>query len=98
MEMGIVDNDQSLMLDGNAMAGLLQELFEAEMTVEPVECASCGRVGELGSLWAFIETPGYVMRCPSCQRIVLRMTVTRDQVYLDARGAAYLCIPKRNRG
>lgn len=96
MDIGIADETQSLMLDGNAMAGLLHELFDAEMTVSPVECANCGRVGELGSLWAFVETPGYVMRCPGCTNIVIRLTVTPSLVYLDARGAAYLCIPNRN--
>ncbi len=85
----------SLMLDGNALAGLLHELFDIEMTITPVECDSCGRVGELGSLWAFAESPGYVLRCPACQNIVIRMTVTPNQIYLDARGAAFLRIPKR---
>jgi hypothetical protein len=95
MNTGTTDVTESLMLDGNAMAGLLRELFDVEMTMAPVECVSCGRVGELGSLWAFIETPGYVMRCPECQNIIIRMAVTTQEVYLDARGAAYVCIPKR---
>jgi hypothetical protein len=96
METGVIEESQSLMLDGNAMAGLLHELFDAEMTVAPVECASCGRVGAIGSLWAFIESPGYVMRCPECQKIVIRLTIARDHFYFDARGAAYMCIPKHN--
>ena len=95
MDIGFVDETQSLMLDGNALAGLLHELFDVEMTIAPVECATCGRYGELGSLWAFAESPGYVLRCPGCQNIVFRMTVTPDHIYLDARGAAYLRIPKR---
>ena len=90
-----VEEDYSLMLDGNAMAGLLHELFDVEMTGADLECANCGRHGEMGSLWAFVETPGYVLRCPSCQSIVLRMAVTPREVYLDARGAAYLCVPKK---
>jgi hypothetical protein len=95
METGTTDEAQSLMLDGNAVAGLLHELFDTEMTIVVLECASCGRVGEMGSLWAFVESPGYVLRCPDCQNIMMRMTVTPDQVYLDARGAAYLRIPKK---
>ena len=97
MEIGMVEESQSLMLDGNAMAGMLHVLFDTEMTVAPVECASCGRVGELGSLWAFVESPGYVMRCPGCQNIILRMAVTPTEVFLDARGAAFMCIPNRGR-
>ena len=95
MESSQIEESISLMLDGNALAGLFYELFDVEMTIAPLECASCGRIGELGSLWAFAESPGYVLRCPGCQNIVMRMTVTPDQIYLDARGAAYLCIPKR---
>ncbi len=97
MDTVFVEGIQSLMLDGNALAGLLHELFDAEMTAAPVECASCGRNGEMGSLWAFVESPGYILRCPDCQNIILRVAVTPHQVYVDARGAAYLCIPKRAR-
>jgi len=96
MDNMLFEETVSFMLDGNALAGLLHELFDVEMTVAPVVCAACGRNGELGSLWAFTESPGYVLRCPACQNIVIRMTVTPHQVYLDARGAAYLRIPKRN--
>jgi hypothetical protein len=95
MDSMLYEETLSLMLDGNALAGVLYELFDTEMTSTPVECASCGRVGELGSLWAFTESPGYVLGCPDCQKIVIRMTVTPEQFYLDARGAAYLRIPKR---
>ncbi|HEX9091897.1 MAG TPA: DUF6510 family protein [Anaerolineales bacterium] len=95
MESVLIEESRSLMLDGNAMAGLLNELFDVEMTVASVVCGSCGRHGAMGSLWAFIESPGYVLRCPDCQNIILRFTVTPHQIYMDARGAAYLCIPKR---
>jgi hypothetical protein len=94
MESILVEEDIALMLDGNAMAGILHELFDVEMTVADVECASCGRHGEMGSLWAFVESPGYVLRCPACGNIVMRLAVTPRQVYLDARGAVYLRIPK----
>lgn len=95
MDIALIEETLSLMLDGNALGGLLHELFDAEMTISPVECASCGRVGEMGRLWAFTESPGYVLRCPDCQSIVMWMTVTPDHIYLDARGARYLRIPKR---
>ncbi|HSB67017.1 MAG TPA: DUF6510 family protein [Anaerolineales bacterium] len=95
MDSVLYEDSLSLMLDGNALGGMLHELFDVEMTIAPVECAVCGRHGELGSLWAFAESPGYVLRCPGCQNIILRMAVTPNVVFLDARGAAYLCIPKR---
>lgn len=93
METTPAEESLSLMLDGNALAGLFYDIFSVEMTVAPVECASCGRQGEMGSLWAFTAAPGYVLRCPTCQNVVLRVVLTPDKIYLDARGAAYLCIP-----
>jgi hypothetical protein len=96
MESLVENHGNSLMLDGNAMAGVFYELFDMEMTVAWLECGTCGRQGEVGSLWAFVETPGYVLRCPACQEVVMRLTITPSRVYLEARGAAYLCLPKRS--
>jgi hypothetical protein len=94
MEIQPDEEKSSLMLDGNALAGIFHEIFKVEMTVAPVECSSCGRDGEIGSLLAFTESPGFVLRCPTCKSIILRLVITPDKIYLDARGAAYLCIPK----
>jgi hypothetical protein len=85
-----LDLNRALMLDGNAVAGLLRELFAVEMTTAPCQCAHCGRVGPLGSLWTFAQAPGVVLRCPGCEEVVLRMVKTGVAIYLDARGAAYL--------
>jgi hypothetical protein len=83
---------QSLMLDANAAAGILYDIFNAEMTASPTECAHCGRTGEVGTLLAFMHGPGVVLRCPACENVVLRVVRTRGAIYLDARGAAYLCL------
>jgi ribosomal protein L24E len=88
-----VDVNRALMLDGNAVAGTLREIFTMEMTVSVAECASCGCGCQVGSLWAFVRGPGIVLRSPKCENIMLRVTRTPDRVYLDARGAAYLCLP-----
>ena len=64
MEEDRADLDHSLRLDGNAAAGLLQEVFALEMTACPVECAHCGREGELATLAAYGYTAGVVLRCP----------------------------------
>ena len=80
----------SLMLDGNAVAGLLNEIFALEMTTSPVECANCGREGEMGTLLAFIQAPGIILRCPACENIILRVVQTPESFFLDLRGAAYL--------
>ena len=48
------DINRELMLDANAAAGLLEEIFGAEMTASPTECAHCGKEGEIGTLLAFV--------------------------------------------
>jgi len=84
------DINRELMLDANATAGLLHEIFGAEMTAEPTECANCGNEGEIGELLAFTHGPGIVLRCSACEQIVLRIVQTPEAIYLDARGAVYL--------
>lgn len=86
----IRDINRELMLDANATAGLLFEIFGAEMTASPTECASCGNSGEIGALLAFTQGPGIVLRCSTCENVVLRIVQTPEAVYLDARGAVYL--------
>ncbi len=87
--------DEGLILDGNALAGLLQDLFALEMTASPAECSHCGFQGEIGALLAFIHAPGYVLRCPGCKNVILRIVETPNAFLLDARGAAYIRFSKR---
>jgi len=89
------DMNREMMLDGNAVAGMLHEVFALEMTASPTECAHCGNVGEIGTLWAFTQAPGIVLRCPACENIMLRIVETPDAIYLDARGAVYLRLERR---
>lgn len=86
----ISDVNRELMLDANSAAGVLQEIFGVEMTAAPTECASCGNEGEVGTLLAFGQGPGIVLRCPACENVVLRIVQTPEATYLDARGAVYL--------
>jgi len=84
------DMDTALMLDGNAVGGLLNEIFSMEMTSSPAQCACCGNVGELGSLLAFMHGEGAVLRCPVCKNVVMRIVQTPNTIYMDLRGATYL--------
>ncbi len=84
------DMSDALRLDGNAVGGLLDEVFGREMTNSPCQCAHCGAVGAIATLTAFIHAPGLVLRCPKCEEIVLRLVRMPEVFRLDARGAAYL--------
>jgi len=84
------DINRELMLDANATAGLLYQIFSLEMTAAPTECVHCGNEAEIGTLLAFTHGPGIVLRCSGCENIVLRIVQTPEAIYLDARGAVYL--------
>ena len=86
----MTDVNRELMLDANAVAGLLFEIFGVEMTASPTECTHCGNSGEVGALLAFTQGPGVILRCSSCENVVVRIVRTPQAVYLDARGAVYL--------
>ena len=91
------DVTREMMLDGNAVAGTLQDVFGWEMTASPAECANCGNVSELGGLLAFTQAPGDTLRCPVCEEVMLRIVETPEAIYLDARGAAYLRLARPTR-
>jgi predicted RNA-binding Zn-ribbon protein involved in translation (DUF1610 family) len=90
MENNLADTNRALMVDANAVAGLLMDVFGGEMTAEPTECAHCGNQAEMGTLLTFMQGPGVVFRCPACGQVVLRIVQTPGAIYLDARGAVYL--------
>ena len=77
-------------LDANAVAGMLEELFGADMTVADSKCAACGREGEVGTLLAYTMAPGVVLRCPACSAVMLRMVETPRGMLVEAKGLAYL--------
>ena len=86
----ITDINRELMLDANAAAGLLFEIFGMDMTASLCECFSCGNQAEMGTLLAFTHAPGMVLRCSTCEHVVIRIVKTSDEIFLDARGAVYL--------
>ena len=94
MEDSPIDLNRALMLDANAAAGLLYEIFGVEMTATPAECAHCGNQAEMGTLLAFMHGPGIVLRCSTCEGVVLRIVQTPQAIHLDARGAVSLQLAK----
>jgi hypothetical protein len=84
------DMNTALMVDGNAVAGQLQQIFGRDMTMAIARCAGCAQDAEMGALMAFTRGPGVVLRCPACQAAIARIVETPSAIYLEARGAAYL--------
>jgi hypothetical protein len=83
---------EEMRLDGNAAAGMLREIFVGDMTMAEVTCISCGAVGPLGRLLEYGHAMGIVLRCPACERVMLRLVHTPVSLRLDLSGTALLSI------
>jgi hypothetical protein len=83
-------DDTELRLDGNAAAGLLDEVFAPEVTTAILGCAGCGMTGPVGAAHVYDRAPGVVLRCPGCSRVLMRFARTRDELIADLRGVATL--------
>lgn len=79
----------ALMLDGNAAAGLLQEVFSVEMTTAIGTCASCGAVDAVGAVRLF-RGAGIVLRCPTCDAVLLKLVSGGSRTWLDLSGVRTL--------
>ncbi len=88
------DMNTALMLDGNAIGGLLNEIFSMEMTSSMAQCNHCGNRGELGTLLAFLHGSDAVLRCPICDSIVMRIVQSPESNFQDLRGATFLSMPR----
>ncbi len=73
-------------LDGNAAAGALADVFALEMTVAMTTCAGCSDVRPIGELRAYLQAPGLVLRCASCQAVQIRVVRAGSRAWLDFRG------------
>ena len=79
--------DAALALDGNAAAGLMQELFAFDATTAHVTCDGCGTIGEVATARVYGGTMGAIFRCIHCNSVVIRLTKTQAGYFLDMRGA-----------
>jgi hypothetical protein len=83
----MTENDLDFVLDGNAAAGALREVFVADMTTANIQCDACGSGGALGSLRFYAAPMGAVLRCDNCAAILLRTVRTPHGCWLEMRGA-----------
>ena len=86
----VTENGSDLVLDGNAAAGLLQEIFVRDITTAQIQCESCDSTGAVGSLRLYAAPMGAVLRCTHCNSIVMRAAHTPHGRWLDMTGARCL--------
>jgi DNA-directed RNA polymerase subunit RPC12/RpoP len=80
-------------VDGNAIGGLLRDVFGEEMTAARGECASCGATAFVAELVVYLPALGTVARCRTCGSVVMVLVRRREITCVDLRGLAALKRP-----
>lgn len=70
-------------VDGNAIAGLLAELFAQDMTMMTGMCGGCGAAAPLAQSVVELDEIAAIVRCRSCTHTLF--TVLRDGERLRLR-------------
>jgi uncharacterized protein DUF6510 len=77
-------------LDGNAAAGILQEIFPFDMTLVQATCTGCGATNAIGAAAAYLHGMGTIVRCPVCDKALIRVAQAKGRYLLDMRGVRVL--------
>ncbi len=67
-------------VDGNALAGALEQYSGRDMTAERGTCGHCGEPSMVAQLVVYPRGPGSVARCPHCGDVVMVVTEIRATV------------------
>jgi hypothetical protein len=87
-------SDDALWLDGNGIAGLLDEVFATDMTTARRECQSCGARNAVGAHRAY-RGAGTVLRCPACGDLAARIATLPDRHVVELAGRWLIELPAR---
>ena len=79
-------------LDGNAATGMLQQIFPFDMTLAQATCTGCGITNAIGATAAYMHGMGTILRCPSCESLLIRVAQAKGRIFLDMRGVHVLQI------
>ena len=77
-------------VDGNAIGGLLLEVFGTEMTRVRSVCGNCGDARPVGELAVYLRAPGTIVRCPTCDSVLMAFVTAHDRMCIDLQGLAVL--------
>jgi Family of unknown function (DUF6510) len=83
-----------LRLDGNAIGGLLQEVFAVEMTTAVGTCNGCGAIEAVGAVHVY-RGAGTVLRCSHCDNVLMKIAKDDARVWIDMPGIRTLEISLR---
>jgi Family of unknown function (DUF6510) len=77
-------------VDGNAIGGMLMEIFGTEMTVAVGTCTGCGTTSQVAELAVYRPGLGTVVRCRTCDTVLMVFVEVRGTTCVDLQGLASL--------
>ncbi len=77
-------------LDGNAIGGLLIEVFGTEMTAAVGTCGRCGTAGQVAEFAVYRPGLGTVVRCRHCDNVLMVFVRAYGVTCVDLHGLASL--------
>jgi hypothetical protein len=80
------DADDPDVLDGNAAAGLLQQIFASDITTANVVCAGCENTSCVAALKLYGLPMGHILRCPNCHLPLVRVVARELECWVDMTG------------
>jgi hypothetical protein len=80
-------------VDGNALAGPLSEVFRTDMTTAVCCCDGCGDTTTLASEMVY-GTHGTVVRCRSCDDVLITVVETPDRTVLSFPGVTSVSVER----
>jgi hypothetical protein len=80
-------------LDGNAIGGLLHDVFGTEMTTAVATCITCGTSAPMAEAVVYLRAPGTVVRCRTCTA-VLMVVVQRGAQHCVSLGGLTSLVPR----
>lgn len=81
-------------VDGNALAGVLADVFGVEMTAAIALCRHCQRIFELAVAHVFITAMGSVMRCAHCQSTLAVIVNKPHETLFSPTGLSFVAAPR----
>jgi hypothetical protein len=85
-----MNNVTDLVLDGNATANLLRQLFVPDITLAKIRCEACDCLSCVGSLTLYAAPMGAVLKCADCENVLMRAVDTPHGLWLEMTGARNL--------
>jgi hypothetical protein len=70
----------------------LRALFAADLSSAVLTCAGCGSSTAMDAHDVYPDAPALVVRCPSCEAVVLRFGAAGGRIRLDMSGTRLMVL------